>query len=611
MVKLKSARPNPDLDLTPPEEQRARRLRRWFLLAGIVVVLLALVGWFEGARARNAIKGWQARRAAEDVFALVEKEDWNAAAEKARDAYQLSPSEPEAWRAIGRYLSRHGEGGPALEWWAKVAHAGRLSLEDRREYAAAALAAGELNIAEQQIDQLLALEGNSPAPGTALLKAQLAVRRMDGVTALETAEPVLNDLRAAPREVLSASLLLIGITAPNSPPNTRAWAKIEELARDPANPLSLDALTLIAQYRQPSAPRADDATPFSTLAPPPATAGGMSPEELATALEKHPRARPLQRLLALQLRARAQPWQADEYVREAIERFSGADEESFKALVTWLNASGRSDAVLRLLPLERASQQRDLYLAYVEALAAQARWTEVKDLLSTDRFPIEPMLQHMYLAAARSKLGEAAGESNEWQRALDEANTPEKLFALANYAERQGAIEIADTAYARAIQAAPRLRPAYTARLRLALQRAQTGEAQKIAAEVVRVWPDDTEARQEDAYLRLLLGDVADLEKAEKEAQTFVAERPADWNARKVLALARLKSGKTVAALQAFSDVRATGSEPRGALAVRAVALHANGWKEGARNDARNLAAENLLPEERALLAQITAESAP
>lgn len=298
-------------------------------------------------------------------------------------------------------------------------------------------------------------------------------------------------------------------------------------------------------------------------------------------------------------------------MREAIDRFSGADEESFKALVKWLNASGRSDAVLRLLPLERASQQRDLYLAYVEALAAQARWADVKNLLSTDRFPIEPMLQHMFLAAARSKLGEVAGGSNEWQRALGDANTPEKLFALASYAERQGATDVADTAYARAIQAAPRLRPAYAARLRLALQRAQTGEAQKIAAEVVRVWPDDTETRQEEAYLRLLLGGVADLEKAEEEAQTFVARRPADWNARKVLALARLRSGKTVAALQAFSDVRATGTTPPGALAVRAVALDANGWKDGARNDAHNLAAENLLPEERALLAQIAAQSAP
>lgn len=246
MVARRIRNPNrDDLDMTTPEERRARTIRRRLLFAALLVILLLVGGWFAGKPARNAIKGWQARRTAQDAFSLIEKEDWKAAADKARDAYQLSPSEPEAWRAIGRYLSRLGQGGQALEWWAKVADAGRLSLEDRQEYATAALGAGELNIAAQQMDQLLALEGKSPTPGTALLKAQLAVRRMDGVTALETAEPVLNDLRTTPREVLSASLLIIGITAPDSPPHTRAWAKVEEMARDPANPLSLDALTLI------------------------------------------------------------------------------------------------------------------------------------------------------------------------------------------------------------------------------------------------------------------------------------------------------------------------------------------------------------------------------
>jgi hypothetical protein len=51
--------------------------------------------------------------------------------------------------------------------------------------------------------------------------------------------------------------------------------------------------------------------------------------------------------------------------------------------------------------------------------------------------------------------------------------------------------------------------------------------------------------------------------------------------------------------------VRATGSEPPGALAVRAAILAVNGYEEGARGDARNLGAEHLLPEERALIAPL------
>lgn len=597
-----------DMDLTPPEERRARILRRRFLIGGIILAILIAVAWYGAAPTGNAIKAWQSRRLARNAFASIEKEDWKAAADKARDAYQLSPAEPEAWRAVARYLSRSGQESSALEWWAKLAQAGSLSLDDRREYAGAALGAGDLITAAGQIDQLFAVEGESPAPRTALLKAQLSVRRTDGVTALKYAEQTLSDLRATPREVLSAGLLIVGFTVPESAPNKRAWSKIEELARDPENPLSLDALALVAQYRSSPSPPSEETAPFSTLTAPSPAATGMSLEEVATALEKHPRARPFHKLLALQLRARIQPLRADEYVNEAIERFGGGDEESFKTLVTWLNSSGRSDAVLHLLPLDRASQQRDLFLQYVEALGTQARWEDMKELLSSDRFPIQPMLQHMYLAAARAKLGENAGATNEWQRALDLADSPEKLFALGNYAERYDAIAIADSAYARALQSAPKMRPAYAARLRLTEQRAQTAEAQKIAAEIVRVWPDDSAAQEEDAYLRLLLGaSPAEVETAEREAQTFVAQNPADWNARKLLGLARLRLGKTAAALQAFSGVRATGAEPPGALAVRAAALDANGWKDGARNDARNLAAANLLPEERALLAPIIA----
>ena len=51
--------------------------------------------------------------------------------------------------------------------------------------------------------------------------------------------------------------------------------------------------------------------------------------------------------------------------------------------------------------------------------------------------------------------------------------------------------------------------------------------------------------------------------------------------------------------------MRATGSEPPRAVAVRAAILAVNGYEEGARRDARNLGAEHLLPEERALIAPL------
>ena len=290
-------------------------------------------------------------------------------------------------------------------------------------------------------------------------------------------------------------------------------------------------------------------------------------------------------------------------------RFRDGD-ENLRELVAWLSGLGRSKEVLETLPFETARGQRDLSMQYLDALGAEQRWAEVKEILSADRFPLDPVVQHMYLAAARAKLGEATGETNEWQRALESANTPEKLLSLGNYAERHEAPEVAETAYARATNLAPKMRTAQNARLQSARTHGRTAEARAIAAEMMRIWPDDAAVRQEETYLRILLGSSREeTERAEAEMEPFVRPQSNDWNARKTLAVARLRLGKTAAALQAFSGVRATGSEPDGALAVRAAALAANGWKEGAQNDARNLAAANLLPEERALLRPIIGDA--
>jgi len=345
----------------------------------------------------------------------------------------------------------------------------------------------------------------------------------------------------------------------------------------------------------------------------------MSATEVANALENHPDARPYHKLLALELRARHDPGLAEQYIADAMERFGnaarlaqtyqgGSDlaDETLLALVAWLNKIGRPAKTLEVLPEARAIQRQDFFLQYVNALAALQRWNEVKDLLMSEHSVVDPMLQHMYLAVAQARLGSATGATNEWQRALQVANSAEKLLTLATNAEQNSANDIADTAYSEAIKIAPTNRAAYTGRLRLALAAGKTTQAQEIAAEIARLWPDDAAARNQDAYLRLLLGasDGA-AEAAQREAQVLVAKEPRNWQARATLGLACLRLGRNQEALAAIREPRVTGVEPPGALAVRVAILAANGYEEGARNDARLLTAKPLLPEERALIAPL------
>jgi hypothetical protein len=623
--------------------------------------------YFTAPVADGIIRGWQSRRLAHQAFALMDQRKWTEASSKARDAYLLHPAEPESWRAIARLASRTNQWPTALDWWKKVDDAGRLSVEDRSDFVGAALMTGELGIAAKQVEKLLA-QRRGPTAHEILLAGQVALRRSDPVLALDYAERVLADKRAKPYDILSAATLMLSVTRPSSPPYTRAWKQIEEVARDQKDPASLDALVLLASkdalaplpqmtntalsletLAQPghanekagssggtpddvtstevgtteSAPSPQSSGTFTldlAATRPPAPAGGtMNLTEVANALEKHPGARPYHKLLALELRARQNPILTDQYVADAIERFgkkarqtqpdgdkTESVDETLAALAAWLNSVGRPAKTLEVLPQARAVQRQDLFVHYLNALAALQRWNEIKELLMSERMPIEPVVQHMYLAVARAQIGDATAAKNEWQRALEAGNTSEKLLALARYAEHNSASDVADSAYSGIIKIAPNNREAYTSRLHIALAGGRTVEAQKIAARIAELWPDDAGARNQDAYLRLLLGasDGA-AETAARDAEVLVRTEPRNWLARATLGLARLRLGRNKDALAAIRQPRVTGVEPAGALAVRAAILAANGYEDGARNDARLLGAKPLLPEERALIAPL------
>ena len=632
-----------DSDLIPPEERRARRFRRLLFLAIPAAVAVVAAIYFAAPPIGGAIKAWQSRRLARQAFTLIDQKKWSDANTKARDAYLLRPTEPEGWRAIARLAFRTGQGATALEWWKKIDGEHRLTVEDRREYAGAALAAGEISVAAKQVEALLA-QRNGPAPIDIVFAGQVAARQSDPVLAVDYAERALADKRAKPYDIISAATLVLSVTSPYSQPYSSAWQQIEAVARDPKNPGSLDALVVLANEEAlppmppvggnaslsldttstskstPDTQFGDTLTLNLTATPPPAPPGRtMSLTEVANALEKHPDASPYHKLLALEVRARQDPVLTDQYVADAVARFGNAArlaqlyegsaqlaDDTLAALAAWLNKIGRPAKTLEVLPQARASQRQDLFLHYLNALAALQRWSDVKDLLTRERFPIEPVLQHMYLAAAQTHLGSATAATNEWQRALEAANTPEKLLALAGYAEQNHANDVADRAYSEAIRLGPKNRGAYAGRLRVELTSDQTAEAQTIAEEIVKLWPDDAAARNQNDYLRLLLGASGNAaEAAERQAQILVAQEPLNWSARATLGLARLRLGRNADALAVFRTVRATGSEPPGALAVRAAILAVNGYEEGARGDAHNLGAQRLLPEERALIAPL------
>lgn len=573
--------------------------RRWLWISVVALIGIAALVW-AAPKITRRIKGWQSRRLAREAMALMDAQKFNEAANKARDAVQIRNTEPEAWRAIARLLTRTGQGRAAMEWWQRIDRVGRLTQQDRRDYATAAFLSENLVVGSQQVEALLRERDAGPADW--LLAAQLAVRRQEGERALDYTHRVLSDSRSTPNERFSAAVLVLSFTTNESPPHVAAWSELHTLARDPNNAMSLTALAFLAQH--------PELAPLPSLVEVNAHEPFFKPEELADRLEHHPKATTFHQLLALEVLARAQPARTAEFVNDAVARFGNGNDETLVALGQWLISVGQFGKVLDLITPERANQRREFFLQRLDALAGLGRWSDIQAAFTGSHFPLEPMQEHIYHAIASAHLGQQTAAKNEWQRALEAADNVDKLTMVAQQAERNGELQAADAAWARVIADAPRTRAAYDAQLRIAEQLGETKKAHEIAEATLRIWPEDATAKQEELYLRLLLGVTPEqAAAAEPQARAFVTAEPQSWNARKTLALALLRQNRASAALETFRGLTATANPietPPGALAVRARALADSGWKEEAAGDARNLGATQLLPEERALISDLS-----
>jgi len=584
--------------LTDEELRLRTRKRRRLLFALAIVLVLALGAVFGGRPVTHGIKAWQARRHAQSAFALLEKEQWNDARKEATAAYQLWPDEPEAIRAVARFLSRTRQA-QALEFWDRLEKAGRLTRADLTDEASIALLAGDDTRAKRAIAALLSGKNGAAKPVDHLLEAQLAIRQGAPIQAHDALQKVFGDPQATGRERLQAALLENAISSGNDAWRDEALALIKKVS-DTDDAAGLDALTVLAQTI---------ATQEKIPENFPATAS-----ELAQKLEAHPLARAAQKLLAVDLRIREQKERRDTLIAEATERLKNGDPDEITALATWLNGKSEFQRQLDAIPLEKALQARDLFLQHLDALGGLGRWAEIKALLDRDTYPLDPVVQKMYLARCNAQLGEKAASENNWQRAFEAAQgDPTKLLMLASYAEKNGALETARAAYDEAAAEAPKLRAAHQGRLRLVQATNDTRKIHDVLAEMLAIWPNDPAVLNDEAYTRVLLVEQAQVESRKEEVENIeqlaaqlVQREPSSLPHRTLLALARLRLGKFSDALDAYSNIQVSrGALTLSALAVHAAVLAANGRRDDAASEIRDVDPNRLLPEEAALIAGI------
>ena len=652
--------------MTPEELRLHRAKRRRILIASVALVVVLVVGFFTARPGLNAIKAWQARRHANKAFAYIEKANWTEARKEATAAYQLRPTEPQSVRAVARFLSRTRQP-DALEFWQQLEKLTPLTRDDRQDEAAIAIVSGETARAELAVQALLESKGADPIGW--LLAAQLAIQKGAADDAMSALGKVFNDAQSTEQQQLQAALLEVAAATGSTDFDERAtdaWSRIEKISQG-KSATALDALVLLARRELSSGSSelgarslegAEQKSAVSDQSPSPNSQ--LPSSSLAERLSSHPLAKAPQKLLALDLLEHVDASRRDELIAKGIAEWKNGDPADLLALATWLNGKKEFEKTLATIPIEKALVSRDLFLQYLDALGGLDRWSEIKQLLGSDRYPLDPVVQHMYLARCNAQLGEKAAAENNWQRALEAAaGDPGKLITVGEYAEKNGIVDVAQSAFDNAAQQSPKLRVAQQGRLRLAQRSGDTKRIHAVLAEMLKIWPNDAAVQNDEGYTRLLLlqqprgrSEIEDRRSGQRKtedtgqrsavsaqrpspnsqllapsselrapssqlptsaddelgglaalAEKLVARNPRSLPHRTFLALARLKQNRAADALAVYENITvARGALTPSALAVHAAVLAANGRAEEAQTEARQVKLDNLLPEEKALL---------
>ena len=582
-----------DFMLTAEEIRLRTRKRRTIAIVALALVLLVALGFFGARPATNMITAWQARRHAQKAFAYIDQEKWTDAHKEAAAAYQLYPTEPQALRAVARFLSRTHQIG-ALDFWKQLAEKTSFTHQDLRDEAMVAIIASDAARADTAVHALI---GSHPESADWLLAAQLSIQKNLPDEAKQYLAKIVADSRSTESEQFRATVLQFALAGDNQTEKANAITRLKKIAKG-KTPASLDALVVLAQNALSIPAESSDSAAAHDIA------------DLARALEDHPLAKAQHKLLALDLLAHHDPAQRDALVARAIANWKDAEPADVVMLADWLNGKSEFQKTLDVVPVTKARQSSDLFLRHLDALGGLGRWEEIKELLDSERFLLDPVSAAMYLARCNSQLREEIAAENNWQRALEAAQGDvARQLTLAQYAMKNGNTAIAEAAYNDVAAKSPRLRVAQDGRLQIAQMSHATKKLHTILAQMLSLWPNDPAIQNDEAYTRLLLLP-ADAEETRREAaaieqlaQKLLEREPTSLPHRTLLALARLRQGRAADALNVYNNVRVAQNALSGsALAVHAAVLAGTAHAEDAKTEVAQIKPEQLLPEERSLI---------
>jgi len=524
------------------------------------------------------LEAWRASTLVSQAAELTVQHLYADAIARYQTALRLDPRQTDALRGLAEIYSVFEKPAAVPAWRALLAQPS-ASERDTLDFIRFTIKAQRFDLAEAELARLLA-STNLPV-ATLVVAAEFFHRQGNTRRALDFAEEIARKEPGNGAHPIRVARFLLAM--PVADPQRDGFRRLASIP-----PLSaLDRLSVFqALDAAASLPEPETSTFLDNLPPLP------SPSAVDLLAQTDLRLR-----LAPDLKKR-EPW-----IEAAIHSLRQGSPEDQVALGRWLVRIREHNRLLDRYTLAEATALPPILPTYLDALGQAERWEGLQQA-ANHPLPIDPWILATYRSSAAARLKEDSLAQEHWRRAMDSARRdPARILAMGDIALRLGNRERAVEAY-NLLANDDLHRTAGYRRLARVHEEARDTERLRI---LMREWaanaPADPAPTARYAYLCALVR--RNLDDAHARMLPLVEKFPARAAYRSILAFIEWRQDQLQAALQRLDRARMDpGSSPQFRL-VHASILDANGQTATAREIARSIRPEALLPEEQELLRKL------
>lgn len=563
---------------------RKKCWNRIFAAAVLALILLSFLAW---PRVWRRYERWSAQRSVGQAKDAYAKGDYEHAMLSVRKALDVNPMDPDACRVAAQVLEASGS--PlALRWRSQLDSILPGDPENLLAWGKDAAEADDWATVERVIQTLKPADQNNARYHD--IVARLAARKNDVAEAeLHWAEAVRLDPR---EEHCRLNLAGIRLQSKDSDVRARALGVLRELSEKGSQRIQARRVLLQDALNQ------GDAT----------VAMG-----LADALVAAPGTIFTDKLLRLSILRLLRDGESASYLGK-LREVANADPANLAELLAWMNGNDLAMLVSEWVPtIPRDTVSKPpVSIAVAQAYAKSAEWNKLRAMIENGNWMEMDYLRRAFLARTLERLDEPEESAGEWKTALAAAHssrdTAQRIERLARVASSWGWDARAEEILweMAGYDGCPRW--ALDTLWAAAFKRGDTGKLHKVSVSIVKARPKDRAARNNSVFLSLLTR--TEEGNPKQAAAALFKDYPGNPHVAATYALSLHQQGKAAEAVAAMSALKPEElREPQVALYF-GIALMAAGQSAKAKEYLELGSAWPLLPEEKALVARVTAATA-